>query len=176
MHRQDIGTAQSSHYNQYQKTYAQPVTGGINQKNAEGLKKGTSNITASIGSLYSTTTLPGGGMIGAVQVRNRGGGSFDRQNSSVSGSQERIESMSPGKKASKLVGYKSPINNSNLNPRNLAVTLHLSAAGLSESANSNQARNGKKIIVKSGTFKSSALPNYVNSAFTIPGTASGQPT
>lgn len=149
--------------------------GGHQQKYAEGLKKGTSNITASIGSLYSTTTVPGIG-IGA-QMRNRSGGSFEHQNSSVSGgSQERNISMSPGKKASTLASYKSPNNNSNFNPRNLAVALNLSAAGLSGSANSGQARNGKNIIIKSGTFKSSAIPNYVNSAFTIPGTASGQPT
>jgi hypothetical protein len=151
--------------------------GGNHQKYAEGLKKGASNITASIGSLYSTTTLPGGGIVGGVQLRNRSGGSFEHQNSSVSGgSQERKVSMSPGKKTSTLASYKTPVNNSNFNPRNLAVALNLSAAGLSASANSNQARNGKKIIIKSGTFKSSALPNYVNSAFMIPGTASGQPT
>jgi hypothetical protein len=134
--------------------------GGGYQKYTEGLKKGTSNITASIGSLYSTTTLPGGGIVGGVQMRNRSGGSFEHQNSSVSGgSQERNVSMSPGKKASNLASYKSPNNSSNFNQRNLAVALNLSAAGLSGSANSSQARNGKKIIIKSGTFKSSALPN-----------------
>jgi hypothetical protein len=51
--------------------------GGGYQKYTEGLKKGTSNITASIGSLYSTTTLPGGGIVGGVQMRNRSGGSFE---------------------------------------------------------------------------------------------------